>query len=205
MESPDQKEVVGTTRITRDLLLYTLTLIVMASFGPIVLTFQYSRIPEELVLTSLGKLILPIFGTFAMGALVSLTLARRITMPVIQKIQRQFHTLGYVEDNQRSLFSNFGFNLMLGVIIAFSTIGSYLCQEWSLEATTIHVSHSIMNNLRCQVWGDSIGAFIAGIGMVGFLWIFFQVRLVEKETKQIIFVHHYKTLRVPTSILLFWL
>ncbi len=184
MESVDQKEVGGAARLTRNFILFALTLLVLAAFGPLVMMFQYSRIPEEIELPTLGKLILPILGAFAIGALVSLTLVRRVALPVIHKIKKQFLALGYVEDNQRSLFSNVGFNLFLGVIIGFSTIGDYLCQDLLLENATISLSHLSWNLLRCQVWGHSIGAFIAGIGIVGFLWMFFQVRLVEKETKQ---------------------
>lgn len=183
MESIDQKEVVGTARLTRNFILFALTLLVLAAFGPLVMMFQYSRIPEEIELPALGKLILPIFGAFAMGVLASLTLVRRVVLPVIHKIKNQFLTLGYVEDNQCSLFSNFGFNLFLGVIIGFSTIGDYLCQELSLEDATISLSHLSWNLLRCQVWDYSIGAFIAGIGIVGFLWMFFQVRLLNSTYK----------------------
>ena len=199
MELIDQKEVIGTTRLTKNFILFSLTLFVLAAFGPLIMTFQYSRIPEEIELPTLIKLILPILGAFATGVLISLTLVRRVVLPVIHKIKNQFLTLGYVEDNQFALLSNFGFNLFLGVIIVFSTIGDYLCQELSLEDQTRSVSHLSWDFLRCQVWDYSIGAFIAGIGIVGFLWMCFQVRLVEKETKQIVLVHYCK--KEPASFL----
>ena len=164
----------------------------LAAFGPLVMMFQYSQFPEEIELPTLPKFILPILGAFAMGALVSLTLVRRFTLPLIQKIKNQFLTLGYVEDNQGPLFSNFGFNLFSGVIFGLATIGDYLCYELSMEDVTISLSYFSWNLLRCQAWNYSISAFIAGIGIVGFLWLFFQVRRVEKETNQIIFVHYYK-------------
>ena len=202
MESLDQKEVIGTTKLTKNFILFALALLVLAALGPLVMMFQYSRIPKEIELPTLGKLILPILGAFAMGVLVSLTLVRRVLPPVIHKIKNQFLALGYVEDNQFALLSNFGFNLFLGVIIGFSTIGDYLCQELSLGDPTRNIVHASWDLLRCQVWDYSIGAFIAGIGIVGFLWMNFQVKLIEKETKQIIFVQYGKTEPVSFWIIL---
>ena len=200
MESIDQKEITGTTRLTRIFLLSPPILLLLAAFGPLVMMYQYSRIPEEIEIPTLANFILPIIGAFAMGVLFSLTLVRRVVLPVIQKIKKQFLAFGYVVDNQSSLLSNFGINLFLGVILGFSTIGDFLCHELALGEAGTSLHHFSWNLLRCQAWNYSIGAFLAGMGMVGFLWLFFQVRRVENEIKQIIIVHYYKSVAAS-----FWL
>ena len=192
MESIDQKEITRTTRLTRVFLLSSLIFFLLAAWGPLVMMFQFSGILEEREIPILTNFILPIIGVFAMGVLVSLTFVRRVVLPVIQNIKKQFSTLGYVVGNQSSLITNFGATLVLGVIFGFLTIGDFLCYLLPLDEADTSLDHFLWNLLRCQAWNYSIGAFLASMGMVGFLWLFFQVRRVENETKQIIFVHYFK-------------
>ena len=174
-------------------MLSALFLFMVPLISPMVLALLLPSAGKELELLPLTTSIPPIFVSFSIATLIALAFVSRVNLPLTQRIQKQVFTLGYVEDNQSSLFSSFGFSVVLWVLVASNFIGDYVCQKIAFKDTTIDISHVIPNYLNCQVWNYSAIAFIAGIGLGYFLWVFFQVRLIEKETKQTIFVHHYKT------------
>lgn len=192
MESSDKKTIVSTIPLAKQFFLHSLSLFGLAVSGPIYLTYQFYRLGEVLESPPLDTLLLPIVSIFVISILISLALVRRITFSLTKRIRDQSFAVGYVEDIQGFFFSNFGSNLFLGMTTGLFILGFWVCPWLWVNAGTMDFSYATKRYFSCQTLDFSILAFVAAIGMVYFLWMLFQVKLLEKETNNPILVHHYK-------------
>jgi hypothetical protein len=193
MESSEQKAIVSTIPLTKQFFLHSLSILGIALIGPILLLYEFYRIDDVLESpTSLEALLLPMVSAFAISILISLVFIRRITFSLTKRIRTQTFELGFVEDRQGFLFSNFGSNLFFGITSGFFGIAFFVCPEFLINSGTEDLSRATKIYFMCQTFEFSILAFVAGAGMVYFLWMFFQARLLEKEVNHPILVHYYK-------------
>ena len=193
MDSSDPRELVSTWRVAPVFFLHALTLLGVASIGPLSLAYLMNRLSHTLVFPTFETVILPVWGTFAIAVLATLTIVQKITGPMTKRLRHQFLTLGYVEDYPGFFFKYFGVNLFIWVLIGILFLEEVGCQEWGLQAAESNLAWVPISFYQCSIWAYSVMACIAGIGIVFYLWVLWEVRLMEKETNQLMRVHYYKT------------
>lgn len=178
--------------LTTQFLVHSLSLLGIGLIGPISLIYESYRVGEAFEAPPLEELLLPMVSAFAISILIFLVFIRRITFSLTKRIRAQSFELGFVEDPQGFLFSNFGSNLFFGMTTGFLAIEFFVCPGFLMNLGTQDFSQATKIYFRCRTFDFSIIAFVTAAGMVYFLWMFFQVRLLEKEVNHPILVHYYK-------------
>ncbi len=179
------KTVVQTSHFRRDLLTYILSL----AIWPLLFLMLAALTPKPPSLqnawTSPGQILI----VFAVSGLVTIGLGRWLTAPAVRSIRRQMQEAGALKDNESTIFSNFGFDLSLGVLIGAVFAAQYICDLMKLDSA----SSSIQILLDC--YSKTIFAIVAltGLGTGFLLWIFLEVTRIEKALNQKVLLNRYTT------------
>ncbi len=189
MKIPEEKEVIATRVLTKDLKIYLFVFMSFGLLGPLISVFQFFRAPEELHLPSVEILLFPVLFTFSIGQLIALMVGKWVTSPLVEKFKNQHISQGVVLDNQNSIFANFGFNLCVGALIGLSFVEGFICNI----PLTEDISGSLTAHLHCKTVVFSAIALFVGIVIGLGIRLIDKVASFEKETNQKMIVQYYST------------
>lgn len=117
MTISDEKEIFPAKKLKRDIIFYLLVYLCFGVQGPLMLVWQISRAPDVPTASLRRVLSLPpVLSTFAIGLLISLTIGKFVTSPLVRKFKDRHVSQGVVFDNSSSIFGHLGFNLGIGVL-----------------------------------------------------------------------------------------
>jgi len=186
MKISDEKEIFTTRKLKKDLIFYLLVYLCFGLQGPLILVWQISRAPADLQLPSVEFFISPVLSTFAIGLLISLTIGKLVTSPLVRKFKDQHVSQGVVLDNSTSILGHLGFNLGMGVLLGISFVGKIICNI----LVTVNDQTAI---LFCQTIVSTVSALFVGVAIGLSFWVISQVVFLERETNQHMMVQYYST------------